>query len=142
MALWEAMVKFVLAIDDMPNRYWRLARTLSKFDIGLLVTCRMEEVRFYLCEANYQICGVLLDHDMPFQDGMYFVDAWLKERSAPVVVSSHNHPAAERLRAVLEEWAVSVICAPSADPGHDDHGLKSYAPWENMVLSHFRIQKS
>lgn len=140
MALWEAMVKFVLAIDDEPRRYWRLARTLAKFDIGLVVTCRMEEVRFYLCEANYQICGVLLDHDMPFQDGAYFVDSWLRERSIPVVVSSHNQPAAERLRATLDEWAVPVICAPAVEPGHSRRDLEPYLRWERMALSHFQIQ--
>lgn len=140
MAFWEALVRFVLAIDDIPFRYWRLARTLAKLDIGLVVTCRMEEVRFYLNEAHYSICGVLLDHDMPFQDGMYFVDAWLKERSMPVVVSSHNQPAAERLRATLEEWAVPVICAPAVDPGHDRNGHDLHFVWETKVLRHFRIQ--
>lgn len=134
-------MKFVLAIDDTPGRYWRLARTLAKLDIGLLVTCRMEEVRFYLDEAHYPICGVLLDHDMPFQDGTYFADVWLKERSLPVVVSSHNQPAAERLRATLEEWAVPTICAPAVDPSHDKDGSDLHLFWEVKILRHFRIQE-
>lgn len=130
-------MKFILAIDDMPDRYIQLSKFLLSMDIFLLVTCRMEDVRFYLNDVKYPICGILLDNDMPFQDGQYFVDYFLKEHSIPIVISSHNVVAAENLLNKLNEYDVPTIKAPVEFYSQDNY--KVYMTWQSVVLKHFKI---
>lgn len=91
------MPKIILCIDDMPQRYTNLAFRLGAADkpITVVVTCRMEDVRFYTENKCYEIIGVCLDHDMPFQDGMYFAIHYLREHNWPVAITSANPFGAE-----------------------------------------------
>jgi hypothetical protein len=103
-------VKVILAIDDTPVRYVRVAKELASAEIALLVTWEPEVVRFYL--RTYKPMGILLDHDMPIQNGNWFAENLLKEYSHPVLVVSHNPTGAQRIKATLDDWFVSVKIDP------------------------------
>lgn len=103
----------ILAIDDSPIRYHKLARLAAEKGINLIVTCRLEEYEFYTEEPSYKIVGVCLDHDMPFQSGEDFAKD-LALRGYPVVVVSNNHAAGERCRRILEETETRVKTSPAS----------------------------
>ena len=121
-------MKTILCIDDDPIRYTRFNKTY--LDVQVIVTCRLEEVRFYLegCRT-YNIIGICLDHDMPYVTGDYFARYLLNDYpDIPVVITSNNLPGAETIESILlcqagrtretvvrspantrEEWPIKVI---------------------------------
>lgn len=106
-------MRYILCIDDEPSRYDRLARSVPN-DVVVLVTCRLEEVKFYLYTYRADIIGVCLDHDMPFADGQYFASHVLNELSIPVAVVSQNPMGAAKIIDILEEWATPTRALPAA----------------------------
>lgn len=92
------MNKFVLAIDDNPERYGDLAAKFRQIGVTILPAQNPEAVRMLL-SSGLDIRMVILDHDMPtvdFEgnvsdewDGMYYLREVLPV-TIPVVVSSAN----------------------------------------------------
>jgi CheY-like chemotaxis protein len=121
-------MKFILCIDDDPIRYRGLRQEIAARGLPLLVvhTCRQEDVVQYLDKLAGELVGVCLDHDMPFQDGQWFVRQYLQERNHPVVVVSHNTPMADSMAALLQDYEVPVIKVRAGSPG-----------FENLVLTFF-----
>jgi DNA-binding NarL/FixJ family response regulator len=107
------MMDTILAIDDEPIRYHKLAELARERGINLVVTCQQAEYEFYTECRAYRIVGVCLDHDMPFQNGEHFAKD-LAMYGYPVVVVSNNHGAAARCRDILEEGATPVTVAPAS----------------------------
>jgi DNA-binding response OmpR family regulator len=113
------MQKIILCIDDSPERYGNLAKFVSHRGITVIVTCRMEEVIFYTdsdCSDCYEIIGVCLDHDMPFQDGMYFAINHLREKSWPVAITSMNPSGAENMFQELSSYETPCTKIPAGVP--------------------------
>lgn len=102
----------ILCIDDVPVRYERLCKMNQKQIF--VVTCRQEEVRFYLSNYREQITGICLDHDMPFRDGEWFAEL-LTGYSIPVAITSQNPSGASKMQALLQEYEVPVTLLPVLD---------------------------
>jgi hypothetical protein len=112
----------------MPIRYLDLAKTFKH--INVIVSCRKEEVEFYFQTSN--IFGVCLDHDMPFDNGTFFAQNFLSERTIPVVISSHNHAGSRNILAILNDYETPAIHLPH-QTGSD---------WINQVMSWFNNNNS
>lgn len=122
-------LRWILAIDDSPKRYTQLAHKLHS-RAGIFVTHDPETVDFYLNHSPYKFCGILLDHDMPIENGGWFAEKYFIDRNIPVVVTSHNLNAAISLEHFLVEWGVPTLRSPApASPVYDD--------WIQQVLNHF-----
>lgn len=102
--------KIVVCVDDYPMRYRVLSNTLSAIGIIAVTTCRVEDVEEYL-QSNNEIAGFCLDHDMPFQSGMFFANM-LREYSIPVVITSLNPSGAKNISDHLEEYGTKNIILP------------------------------
>lgn len=124
------MRDIILCIDDDPKRYEWIIKTNS--DWTILVTCRLEEVEFYLHFYKNRIWGVCLDHDMPGPNGQYFAQHVLNEYSFPVVIVSNNIPGANKICEILDEWAVPYTRIPASA------GIR----WGTEVLGYFRRQNN
>lgn len=106
----------ILCIDDMPIRYHRLADVAKDHDVMVLVTCRLEDVNFYLSQKDlYQIIGICLDHDMPNLNGDYYAKNIFSEKNIPVVISSHNPDGALKIEEYLNDYETPNILLPSED---------------------------
>ena len=120
--------RIILCIDDEPIRYHRIARDLKRLaDLTVVVTCRMEDVVFYTTNDSYEICGVCLDHDMPFGNGVAFAQTFFTERSIPVAIVSQNFDGARNIQKVLQEYETPCILLPMRD---DD-------AWNRNVIDYF-----
>lgn len=95
--------KIVIAIDDCPERYQTLARSLKEREI-LLVTVQNPEAVLMLLDWNP--IGILLDHDMPNWDGQYYAREILREKNIPVCITSANHSGAKQIANILKETEV------------------------------------
>lgn len=106
------MKQIYLAIDDDPIRYYKLSGELKH---PLVVTCRLSEVHYYM--KNFSVQGILLDHDMPFGDGMMFATLLAEHYSSkkPVVVVSQNPSGAKNIKRLLVEFGFNCICLPASD---------------------------
>lgn len=119
------MRNIILCIDDDPGRYNQLAK---REDITCVVTCRLEEVNWYLELYAKRLLGICLDHDMPFQNGMYFTQHVLFELMHPVLIVSHNSVEVPKMADVLMEWCVPFeISAAEQTP-----------QWAERALVYFR----
>jgi hypothetical protein len=100
--------KIILCIDDMPIRYQDI-----RCDWAVLITtCRMEDYRFLVNRHKaglVRIVGVMLDHDMPFQDGVWYADKIREDLHVPVALTSNNRNGRDHMFALLEEYEVPVI---------------------------------
>lgn len=92
----------ILCIDDDPIRYEKLVKAT---DYQVVVTCRQVDVRFYLNNYGDKIIGICLDHDMPFENGMWYADL-LTAYSIPIVIVSHNPDAARAMAFKLDDFDV------------------------------------
>lgn len=90
----------ILAIEDQPIRLGPLME--RGWDI--FVAWHPELVDIYL--DNYDFGAVLLDHDMPVKDGLWFARWHLLERNIPVLVHSANDIGAGQICALLAEYEV------------------------------------
>jgi CheY-like chemotaxis protein len=101
-----------LAIDDDPIRYYKLSQQLYH---PLMVTCRHSELRYYM--DNYSVQGILIDHDMPFGNGMMFANKLAECYSSkiPVIVTSHNPEGAEKIEELLVEYGFVCKRKPAVD---------------------------
>ena len=100
--------KIILCIDDMPIRY----RDIRCDWAVLVTTCRMEDYIFQVQRHTaglIQIVGVMLDHDMPFQDGVWFAGKIREDLHVPVALTSNNRNGRDHMFALLEEYEVPVI---------------------------------
>lgn len=113
----------ILCIDDMPIRYRRLRR-LCKNTV-IVTTCRMEDVIEYLRGSN-QIYGVALDHDMPFQDGLWFANNYFRELNIPVVVTSLNSLGARDIMLCLQAYETPCLELPCDASGWETQALKFF----------------
>lgn len=104
------MNKIVLCIDDEPIRYRELRNLLAKDGIVVVTTCRLEDFFQYM-DSPYEIVGVCLDHDMPFQSGMYFAGV-LRQHNYPVVITSLNNNGAKNISYHLDEYETPNIILP------------------------------
>lgn len=100
--------KVIICVDDMPVRYVNI-----RCDWAVLVTtCRMEDYRFLVNRHKaglIKIVGVMLDHDMPFQDGVWFADQIRSDLHVPVALTSNNKNGRDNMYALFEEYEVPVI---------------------------------
>lgn len=105
----------ILWIDDEPHRYAGLLKWLEqvgKEDILVVFAHGREQVDFYLniCEVKWDV--VILDHDMPWFDGMKVVEEFLIYKNLPVILCSNNNGAKSLQKYRLEEFAVPTkICS-------------------------------
>lgn len=125
-------MRWVLAIDDSPRRYTHLAHKLQGL-IGIVISYDPEAVDFYLNRSPYKFCGILLDHDMPIENGKWFAEKYLIDRNIPVVVTSHNPGAAVSLEHFLVEWGVPTLRSPAPTEQDDS--------WIRRVTNHFGIEQ-
>lgn len=121
----------ILCIDDMPMRYLELAQLLqNEYGITTVVTCRMEEVKFYL--EIYKVIGVCLDHDMPFQNGLCFAETFLAERNIPVLITSQNPGGSAHIKYTLDEYEVRNLTLPYLHDGQ----------WLQQALRFFELDQN
>lgn len=121
------MIKIILCVDDTPVRYNRLAALAAERGFVVVVTCRFEDVKFYLDNDCYDPIGVCLDHDMPNYDGTSFAREFFMERNIPVVISSHNPGGSEKIAAVLDTYLTPYCYAPAKNRDY----------WVQEVLNFF-----
>ncbi len=105
------MNPIILCIDDVPTRYINLASAALARGVVAVVTCREEEVDFYL--KYHYVFGICLDHDMPFQNGLTIAQKFLIERSIPVAIVSHNPPGVKSIADILNDYEVENIISPA-----------------------------
>lgn len=99
------MIRFVLAIDDSPERYTELSHLLNQDGILLVCMQNPQAVSNFL-QTNANIIAILLDHDMPavnddheiFHDwnGSYYLREVLPTK-IPVIITSANNTASPRM---------------------------------------------
>ncbi len=119
------MRNIVLCIDNDPCRYNTMAQ---QQDLTCLVTCRLEEVIYYLKHYGDRILGICLDHDMPFQNGMYFAQHVLMAYQHPVVVVTNNTAKGPIMCDVLAEYETPCEYNPAS----------ARMGWTGEVLLYFR----
>ena len=116
------MGQIILCIDDQPIRYRKLRKMVQKYDYVVVTTCRLEDVQEYL-RGSDTIVGVCLDHDMPFQDGVYFAEL-LREKGYPIAVTSMNPDGAKVIGHILDEYETPNLILPCSVSG-----------WENKAIN-------
>jgi len=100
----------VLFIDDEPIR----AQVL--FDQGheILLASTPELARMYLKNRS-DIDVICLDHDMGEVSGYDIAEAYIIEKSIPVVIHSLNPDGADRIHHLLREYDVNHAIQPVTD---------------------------
>ena len=117
------MQRIILCIDDMPVRYEKIVCNWAT----LVPLCRLEDYKFWLRRhqnEHIRVVGVMLDHDMPFQDGVWFADQIRNDFHIPVALTSNNKNGRDHMYALLEEYEIPVI-----------HADCSWPNWEETALS-------
>lgn len=124
--LEHLMPNIILCIDDMPVRYQDI-----KCDWAVLVTlCRLEDYKFWIKRHRNDhatIIGVMLDHDMPFQDGVWFAGQIREDLHVPVALTSNNKSGREAMFSLLSEYELPVI-----------HCDCTWDGWQERALSHIK----
>lgn len=111
----------ILCIDDQPIRYRTLQR--STF-YPVVTTCRMEDFQEILLSPN-EIHGICLDHDMPFQDGMWFATV-LSAYNHRVVITSMNPQGAQTISNHFKEYETPHLILPCSTKGWETRALKFF----------------
>ena len=97
-----------LIIDDCPSRYDEFTRMLDREKHRWIITCDPEFAETFILEGRTQFDGILLDHDMPHQDGRVWA-RWLAEEwysRTPVIITSTTG-----LKGVREEMLATLRSA-------------------------------
>jgi DNA-binding NarL/FixJ family response regulator len=94
----------VLAIEDCPN-----TRCNALVDCcDLRVAHGFDQIKFWLKHHKPQV--IILDHDMPGFNGMDAVNAfWEDMICTPVIIWSHNHEAAKKMKEAMEARAAECL---------------------------------
>jgi hypothetical protein len=100
----------------------------NSLGIVTVTTCRLEDVQGYLRGPDV-IVGVCLDHDMPFQDGVYFA-TMLREKSYPVAITSMNPDGAENIQRILNEYETRNRYTPCTGRDWEADALAFFGLWE------------
>lgn len=125
-------MNIILCIDDAPIRYQDI-----KCDWAVLVTlCRIEDYRFWIqrhMDNHCKIVGVMLDHDMPFQNGVWFAEQIRDDLQVPVALTSNNKSGRDAMHDLLNDYELPVI-----------HTDCSWVNWSEQAMafisSHFKPQ--
>lgn len=112
------MRTIILCIDDMPIRYENITCDWAM----LVTTCRLEDYYFWIKRhkaGHVTIVGVMLDHDMPFQNGAWFAGKIREDLHCPVALTSNNPSGRNTMFDLLSEYELPVIHADCTWPDWD-----------------------
>jgi DNA-binding NarL/FixJ family response regulator len=118
----------VLIIDDSPGRYEEFTQLLNKKEVGWIVTCQPDLVHDVLEWCNIE--GIILDHDMPYKDGLFWA-RWLAEFSRlPVVISSTTSKVGRReeMLKTLQDAGIRAAMIPADHFGCEKEWLEFLLP--------------
>lgn len=101
-------MKIILCIDDSPERYDTFIVRARARDCICIISHDPYTVHQALDVYRDDIIGICLDHDMPIQNGMFFVNNFLIGISMPVSIVSANEHGARRMKDTLEEYQGNV----------------------------------
>lgn len=91
----------LLVIDDDPSRYTTLAQMIRSNRI--IVCCVQNPDAVQMLLDSKTVFAVMLDHDMPKWDGMYYVKEFFSSRNIPVCITSANRVGSKSMADVLNE---------------------------------------
>ena len=117
------MINAILCIDDQPIRY----ESIDRDDVAIVTTCRMEDYRFQINRhkaGKIKIIGVMLDHDMPFQNGAWFAERIREDLHVPVALTSNNRSGRDRMFDILADYEVPVVHADCTWPDWQTTALR------------------
>ena len=107
-------MKYIVCVDDEPERYSKLLRyCIGKYAV-VVVLPRPKALGMYLDINRAHVLGVCLDGNMGFgeRDGFWVVEEYLKRSGIPVAVVTNHHGMSETITEKLQEHGVPVLVAP------------------------------
>lgn len=103
-------------IDDDPTRYSEFSDLILRGGHKYVITCDMEMAEHILTRFSDVRTCILLDHDMPVNNGKEFAKMIASKVSiSPVIITSTTGipNAREDMRSILEEANISCIINPA-----------------------------
>lgn len=101
-------MKIILCIDDSPDRYHTFILRARVRDCFCIISHDPYTVGQALDVYRHDIVGVCLDHDMPIQNGKFFVNNFLLGTPIPVSIVSANVLASQSMKDMLDEYECNV----------------------------------